>query len=90
MKEQDIIQLIEAYANLRDNQDWRKVQELWVKPKLDNVDKLLLVESLNSVVDSNKLYRLQGEREQLLLNDADRVVERLKAELKAIKQFNES
>ena len=50
----------------------------------------MFVETLGEI-DSKKLYRLQGQREMVILNDADRVIERLTAELKGIKQtINES
>lgn len=90
MREQDLIKILEAYSRLRQTQDWNTIQELYVKPQLKGVETQIFVESLSSEIDPKKLYRLQGQREMAILNDVDRVVERLTMELKTIKQSNES
>lgn len=90
MREQELTKILEAYSRLRQTQDWNTIQELYVKPQLKNIETQMFVETLGEV-DSKKLYRLQGQREMVILNDADRVIERLTAELKGIKQtINES
>ena len=91
MREQELTKILEAYSRLRQTQDWNTIQELYVKPQLKNVEVQMFVESLSNEIDSKKLYRLQGQREMAILNDVDRVIERLTAELKGIKQtINES
>lgn len=90
MREQDLTKILEAFSRLRQTQDWNTIQELYVKPQLKNVETQMFVESLSNEIDSKKLYRLQGQREMAILNDVDRVVERLTMELKTIKQSNES
>lgn len=90
MREQDLTKILEAFSRLRQTEDWNTIQELYVKPQLKNVETQMFVESLSNEIDSRKLYRLQGQREMLILNDVDRVVERLTMELKTIKQSNES
>ena len=91
MREQDLTKILEAYSSLRQTQDWNTIQELYVKPLLKNVEVQMFVESLSNEIDSKKLYRLQGQREMAILSDMDRVIERLTAELKGLKQtINES
>ena len=85
MREQDLIEVLEAFSRIRQTQDWNTIQELHVKPQLKNVETQLFVESLSNEIDSKKLYRLQGQREMAILNDVDRVTERLTAELKMLK-----
>lgn len=87
MREQDLIKLIEAFERIRGTPDWQILQELHYKPAVASIEKNLLIESLSHKMDSQKLYRLQGEWERAMTNDVDRVVERLRAELKAIKQI---
>lgn len=86
-REQDLIKILEAFSRLRQTQDWHTVQELYFKPQLASIESQLLSESLNEI-DPKKLYRLQGEWTRVKLNDMDRVIERLTAELKGIKQSN--
>lgn len=90
MREQDLIKVLEAFSRLRQTEDWNTIQELYVKPQQKNVETQMFVESLSNEIDSKKLYRLQGQREMIILNSVDRVVERLTMELKTIKQSNES
>ena len=90
-REQELIKILEAFSRLRQTQDWNTIQELYIKPQIESIESQLLNESLSSKVDDSKLYRLQGEWTRVKLNDADRVIERLTAELKGIKQtINES
>lgn len=90
-REQELTKILEAFSRLRQNQDWNTVQELYFKPQDRLIETQLLSESLAQKVDDFKLYRLQGEWQRVKLNDADRVIERLTAELKIIKQpINES
>lgn len=90
MREEDIIKIIEALERIRSNPDWQVLQELLYKPSVELIEKQLLVESLSHKMDSSKLYRLQGEWERAMTTDVDKVVERLKAELKSIKQYESS
>lgn len=85
-REQELTKILEAFSRLRQTQDWNTIQELFYKPQVKIIESQLLSESLSNEVDSKKLYRLQGEWQRVKLNDADRVIERLTAELKAIKQ----
>lgn len=90
-REQELIKILEAFSRLRQSQDWNTIQELYFKPQIASIESQLLSESLNNEIDSKKLYRLQGEWTRVKLNDMDRVIERLTAELKSIKQtINES
>lgn len=90
VREQELTKILEAFARLRQTQDWQTLQELFYKPQVQTIESQLLSESLSNEVDSKKLYRLQGEWQRVKLNDADRVIERLTAELKGIKQNYES
>ena len=85
-REQDLTKILEAFSRLRQTQDWNTVQELYFKPQISSIESQLLTESLSPKVEDSKLYRLQGEWQRVKLNDADRVIERLTAELKGIKQ----
>lgn len=91
VREQELTKILEAFARLRQTQDWQTLQELFYKPQVQTIESQLLSESLSNEVDSKKLYRLQGEWQRVKLNDADRVIERLTAELKGLKlTINES
>lgn len=89
-REQELTKILEAFSRLRQTQDWNTIQELYFKPQIASIESQLLSESLSSKVDDSKLYRLQGEWQRVRLNDADKVIERLTAELKGIKQNYES
>ena len=90
-REQELIKILEAFSRLRQTEDWNTIQELYLKPQIASIESQLLSESLSPKVDDSKLYRLQGEWTRVKLNDADRVIERLTAELKSLKQtINES
>ena len=89
-REQELIKILEAFSRLRQNQDWNTVQELYFKPQIASIESQLLSESQSLKIEDSKLYRLQGEWTRVKLNDADRVIERLTAELKGIKQSYES
>lgn len=89
-KEQELTKTLEAFSRLRQNPDWNLVQELYFKPQEKSIEQQLLNESQSSKIDDSKLYRLQGEWQRVKLNEADRVIERLTAELKGIKQNYES
>ena len=84
-REQDLTKILEAFSRLRQTQDWNTIQDLYFKPQIVSIESQLLSESLSLKVDDSKLYKLQGEWQRVKLNDADRVIERLTAELKGIK-----
>ena len=84
-REQDLTKILEAFSRLKQTQDWNTVQELFYKPQVQSIETQLLSESLSNEVDTKKLYKLQGEWQRVKLNDADRVIERLTAELKMLK-----
>ena len=88
-REQELIKILEAFSRLRQNQDWNTIQDLYFKPQVQSIETQLLSEA-QSEIDPKKLYRLQGEWTRVKLNDADKVIERLSAELKGIKQSYES
>ena len=90
-REQELIKILEAFQRLNVTEDWNILKELLWKPARASIESQLLTESLSPKMDTAKLYRLQGEWERVMLSDVDRVVERLTAELKGIKQsINES
>lgn len=84
-REQDLVNILEAFSRLRQTKDWNILQDLFYKPQIKNIESQILAESLSYKMDSTKLYRLQGEWERAQSNDADKVIERLTVELKAIK-----
>ena len=88
-REQELTKILEAFSRLRQTQDWSTVQELYFKPQIVSIESQLLSESQSPKIDDSKLYKLQGEWQRVKLNDADRVIERLTAELKGIKQNNQ-
>ena len=88
-REQELTKILEAFSRLRQNQDWNTVQELYFKPQEKSIELQLLSGSQSPKIDDSKLYKLQGEWQRVKLNDADRVIERLTAELKGIKQNNQ-
>ena len=89
-REQELTKILEAFSRLRQTQDWNTVQELYFKPQEKSIELQMLSESSYPKIDDSKLYKLQGEWQRVKLNDADRVIERLTAELKGIKQNYES
>ena len=89
-REQDLTKILEAFSRLRQSQDWNTIQELYFKPQEKSIELQLLNESRSPKIDDSKLYKLQGEWQRIRLNDAERVIEILTAELKGIKQNYES
>lgn len=89
-REQELTKILEAFSRLRQTQDWNTIQELYFKPQVLSIEQQVLNGGLSQEINIPELYRLQGEWRRVRLNDMDRVIERLTAELKGIKQSYES
>lgn len=90
-REQELTKILEAFSRLRTTEDWNTIQELYFKPQVLSIEQQVLNGGLSSEINTSELYRLQGEWRRVRLNDMDRVIERLIAELKGLKQtINES
>lgn len=60
-EEARLIRLIEAIAALSENKDWQTLNELHLSKEEERIERLLLSESKKNLIESDKLYRLQGE-----------------------------
>ena len=81
-----LVRLIEALARLETNEDWKTLKELVFDKTLASVEKQLLNTALAPTIDTNKLYKLQGEWVWAKQNvDSNRFIETLKTQLEDIK-----
>lgn len=61
-QEQDrLIRIIEAFEGLEKTEEWKTLKELVFSKSLDAIQRQILNESLSRVIDTEKLYKLQGE-----------------------------
>jgi hypothetical protein len=82
-----LVRLLEALARLETNEDWLTLKELVFNKTLASIEKQLINESLAKVIDTNKLYKLQGEWAWAKQNvDSERFIQTLKSQLEDIKK----
>lgn len=53
--------LLDAIEQLEKNKDWKVLKEMLYEPSLASIERQLLSESLKSIVETQNIYRLQGE-----------------------------
>ncbi len=81
----EIVKIIESFENLDKSIEWATLKELVFDRSLVAIEKQLLVESTKPIIDTTKLYKLQGERDWARkFNDVNRFIETLKKELENI------
>lgn len=57
----ELIKIIEAFEGLEKNKDWQVIKELVFGRWLEAVERQMRNEVLSKEIDSDKLYKLQGE-----------------------------
>lgn len=81
-----LITLIEAFESLEQSKEWEIVKELVFSKSLQAIERQILSESLKPLIDTNRLYRLQGEWTWAKqYNDTAQFVDTLKKQLANIK-----
>lgn len=81
-----LIKIIEAFADLENQTAWQTIKEMVFTPGLQVIERQILSVTLSKEIDSNKLYRLQGEWANLKqFCDPDRLTGQLKIQLENIK-----
>lgn len=82
-----LISILEALEKLDKTKEWTTVKELVFNRSLESIERQIKVESLATEINTDKLYKLQGEwvwAKQFC--DIDRFVETIKKQLEDIKQ----
>jgi hypothetical protein len=78
----ELVKIIESFENLEKSKEWATLKELVFSKSAASIERQILIESLASKIDTNKLYKLQGEYVWARhYNDVGRFVETLKKEL---------
>jgi hypothetical protein len=81
-KHAELVRVIESFESLEKSREWETLKELIFSKSLENIERQLLNESTAPVIDTNKLYRLQGELAWAKkYNDVDRFIDSLKKQL---------
>ncbi len=80
-----LIKLIEALAVLKESKEWNVLKELVFDKTITSIERQLLQTTLAPKIDTDKLYKLQGEwvwAKQY--SDTDRFIDTLKKQLEAL------
>ena len=86
-QQNEFITIIEAFSGLEKSQEWNTVKELVFERSLKGIERQILNESLNPKINTDKLYRLQGEWAWAKqYNDTGRFIDTLRKQLQDIKQ----
>lgn len=84
-KHTELVRIIESFENLEKSKEWATLKELVFDRSLEAIKRQLIMETLNPVINSNKLYKLQGEYAWALqYSDTNRFIENLKKQLENI------
>lgn len=82
-----LVKVLEAFESLEKSKEWETLKELVFSKSLESIERQLLNESLNLVVDTTKIYRLQGEWTWAKrYNEPNRFIEIVKKQLADIKK----
>lgn len=82
-----LVKIIESLEALDKSEEWNTLKELVFDKSLEAIERQILNESLGQVIDTSKLYRLQGERAwSKQFSDVNQFVEMLKKQLEEIKK----
>jgi hypothetical protein len=82
----DLMRLLEALSKLDKSEEWNVLKELVFDKSVASIERQLLSESLNETIETNKLYKLQGELAWAKrYSDVNRLADTLKTQLKDIK-----
>lgn len=85
-KQSEINRILEALEGLEKNKDWKTLRETLFGKSLEAIERQIKNEALSPEINSEKLYKLQGEwvwAKQFM--DIPAFIQSLKRELEAIK-----
>jgi hypothetical protein len=86
-RQTELIQIIEAYSALEKSSEWETIKTLVHAKSLASIERQILNESLSQKIDTDKIYRLQGEwKWAKRYTDTGFYVGQLTRELEAIKK----
>lgn len=82
-----LLTIIESFEKLEKSKEWSSLKELVFDKSLGSIERQIMNESLELEINTDKLYRLQGERAWVKQYcDTNRFVETLKKQLEEIKK----
>ena len=86
-KQTELIKIIEALAKLDKSKEWATLKELVFDKSLEGIERQILNEAASPKINTDKLYRLQGEWAWAKqYNDVNKFGEALKKQLSDIKE----
>lgn len=86
-RQTELVKIIEALAKLEGSKEWGTLKDLVYSKSLVAIERQMLNENMAQTINTDKLYRLQGEWAWAKqFNDTNRFVETLKKQLEDIKQ----
>ena len=87
-RQTELTKLIEALVILDKSKEWNVLREMVFDKSVASIERQLLVEAKESKIDTDKIFRLQGELAWARqYSDVNRFAESLKKELQAIKKL---
>jgi len=87
-RQSELMRLLEALGKLDKSEEWHVLKELVFDKSVIAVERQLLNESLAKEIDTNKLYKLQGEWAWAKqYGDVNRFADTLKTQLEEIKKL---
>lgn len=85
-KQTELIRLTDAVAKLSKSEEWATLKEIVFDKSVASIERQLLSEALTKKIDTDKLYKLQGEWAWAKqYSDMDRFGDTLKNQLEDIK-----
>lgn len=86
-KQAELIKIIDVLAKLDGSKEWETLKESIFKKSLEGIERQIMNEALAAKIDSDKIYRLQGELAWARqYNDIGKLGESLKKQLEEIKR----
>lgn len=86
-RQTELVKITEALGRLENSKEWETLKELVFNRSLVGIERQLLNETLATKIDTDKLYRLQGEWAWAKqYNDTKKFADTLKQQLESIKQ----
>lgn len=83
----ELVKIIQSFERLEKSEEWSTLNELVFSKSVSSLERQLLNETLNPIVDMNKIYRLQGEWTWAKrYSDVNRYITTLKQQLADIKK----
>ncbi len=88
-KEALLVRILEAIKEVESTSGWSTLKSLVLSKRIEALEKQLTAESEKEVIDTSKLYKLQGRLLEARKYDLDKLAESFRLELSNIKKLTQ-